>query len=425
MDWLQANGLEHLPVFLTSLGIGLLMGLERERSPVAKAGLRTFALVALLGTLAGLLSSMTASAWVLGAGLTIVGLMMIAAYARDPADSADPGTTTVAAVMVCYALGAMVWFGHSTIAVMLGIAATLLLYFKAELRGISLNLSRPDLISILQFAVVSFVILPILPSRNYGPYQALNPYQLWLMVVLISGVSLAGYIALKLLSRRQQAVWLGLFGGLVSSTATTLVYARHGRNNAPMASLAVMVVLLANLVVLLRLGFLCAVAAPAVLPLLIPVLGGGLLLGVAGSAYWWRRLMAEKANSAEAPPVPVIANPTEFRTALGFGLLYGIVLICSAWLSAVAGSKGLYGVALVAGLTDVDAIALSSLRLFDLGRLSGAQAVTAITLAFLSNLGFKLGMVAVVGGWAMARPCAVGMTAVAAGLLAGWAWVVY
>ena len=137
MGFLEATGLAPLPAFLTSLALGLLIGLERERNPASKAGLRTFALVALLGTLASLVAEKTGSPWILAAGLALVGLMMIAAYARDSDEAADPGTTSVAAVCVCYGLGALIWLGYPTLAVMLGVITTLLLYLKPELRGLS------------------------------------------------------------------------------------------------------------------------------------------------------------------------------------------------------------------------------------------------------------------------------------------------
>lgn len=404
--------LQHLPAFLTSLAVGLLIGLERERSPAAKAGLRTFALVALFGTLAAMLSEKTTSPWISPVGLLIVGAMMVAAYARrDSEESSDPGTTTVAAVIVCYALGTIIWHGYTTLAVMLAIITTMLLYFKTELRIFTQSLTRRDFISTLQFAVLTFIILPILPNQTYGPYDALNPYQIWLMVVLISGVSLAGYVALQLTGQRHSASLLGLFGGLVSSTATTLVYARHGKKDPALAQLAVVVILLANLVVLVRLSLLGAAVSPKLLPQLLAVLGTGLACGMAGTYYWWRKLQRQADT-----PLPEITNPTEIRTALGFGLLYAIVLFCAAWLSDIAGSKGLYAVALVSGLTDVDAITLSSLRLFELGKLQAGQATTAIGLAVISNIAFKLGVVLFVAGRQIGSRCAGGMLGVAGGI---------
>ena len=319
------NGeLAALPSFLTSLAIGLLIGLERERSPGSRAGLRTFALVALFGTLTAMLAEET-TPWLLLGGLFIVGLMMIAAYVRVKNESADPGTTTIAAILVCYGLGAAIWYGNDTLAIMLAIITTVLLYFKAELHGITEKLSRRDLISVLQFAVLTFIILPILPDKNFGPYEAINPYQTWLMVVLISGVSLAGYVALHLIGQQHGAV-LGLFGGLVSSTATTLVYARRSIESQDFTQLAVVVILIANLTVLIRLAIVSAVASPSILPHLLPVLGSGLVLGAAVTAYWYRQL-----NQQNGLAVPEIKNPTEIGAAAAFGLIYGVVLFFSAW----------------------------------------------------------------------------------------------
>jgi uncharacterized membrane protein (DUF4010 family) len=292
---------------------------------------------------------------------------------------------------------------------MLGVITTMLLYFKAELHGLSQSLTRQDLFSILQLAALSFVILPVLPDQDYGPYGALNPHQIWLMVVLISGISLAGYVALRITGGHRGVLLLGLFGGLVSSTATSMVYARHARHPG-MLQLAAVVILAANMVVPLRLAALAGVVSPGILPRLAPALGCALACSAAGVLYWWRRLREQSE-----PAVLEIRNPTEIRTALGFGLLFGVVLFCSAWLSDVAGSRGLYAVALVSGLTDVDAITLSTLRLYDLGKLDPLQAVSAVVLALVSNIAFKLGLVFAVGSAALARRCAPPMLASAAG----------
>jgi len=404
-----------LPAFAISLAIGMLIGLERERTPTAKAGLRTFTLVALFGTLAALLSEQTDTAWVLAGGLLVVGGMMVAAYARAPDLGDDPGTTTVAAIVLCYGLGAIVWYGYHQLAVMLAIVSTVLLYFKTELHGITRSLTRRDLISFLQFAVLSLVILPLLPNQDYGPYRALNPYQIWWMVVLISGVSLAGYAALRIAGQRYGAPLMGLLGGLVSSTATTLVFARHARANAALIPVAVVVILLTNLVVLVRLGVIAAVVSPHLLPALLPVLGSGLIVGLLGTVLLWRGLRGDD----ELPDLE-LNNPTEIRTALGFGLLYAVVLFAAAWLSDYAGSQGLYAVALASGLTDVDPITLSSLHLFELGKLAQNQVVTAVTLAFIANMAFKFGLILFIGGKFLARKTAVGMLVIVLGVAAGW-----
>ncbi len=414
-SFLQGNGIEALPQFLTSLAIGLLIGLERERNRSAKAGLRTFALVAVFGTLMGMLSDKIASPWLAITGLIAVAGTIIAAYLNDlPQEDSDPGTTTVVALLLSYGLGVMIWFGLSKLAVMLAIGITTLLYFKPELRGFTQRLTRRDLVAVLQFSVLTFIVLPILPDQSYGPYQAFNPHQAWLMVVLISGISLAGYAALHTVGTRYGAPLLGIFGGLSSSTATTLIYAKHGKANEAMTHLAAAVIVIASMVVLLRLLVVSSVVAYGALPGLAPVFAGGLLAGLAVSLYVWR-----KTTKVAELYVPETSNPAELHSALGFGALYVAVLLGSAWMEDQAGSQGLYAVALVSGLTDVDAVVLSSLRLFNLGQLSEVQTVVAITLAFLSNLAFKFGMVIFIGGRTLARQVAIGFSAIALGVLFG------
>jgi uncharacterized membrane protein (DUF4010 family) len=412
--FLQNNGIEALPQFLTSLAIGLLIGLERERNPSAKAGLRTFALVAIFGTLSALLSAKSGSPWLLIAGLLAVAGMITAAYINYPDKENDPGTTTVIALLLCYGLGAMIWYGLAKLAVMLAIGITALLYFKPELRGLSQKLTRRDLVAVLQFSVLTFIVLPILPDQDYGPYRAFNPHQAWLMVVLISGISLAGYTALHVVGTRYGAPLLGFLGGLVSSTATTLIYAKHSKSNQAMSYLAASVIVIAGMVVLLRLLVVSAVVAFGTLPGLLPVLAGGFLFGLIVALYNWRKM-----DRATELYIPETSNPAELHTAVGFGMLYVAVLLGAAWMEDLAGSQGLYAVALVSGLTDVDAITLSSLRLFNLGQLSEHQTVTAIALAFISNIAFKFGMVVFIGGWHLAKLVATGFVAMTCGVLLG------
>jgi uncharacterized membrane protein (DUF4010 family) len=402
-----------IEIFMLSIAIGLLMGLERERRPSAKAGLRTFALVSLLGTLAAMLGEKAGTPWMLAAGLLAVAALIIAAHVVQP-DAEEPGTTSVAALLVCYCLGAAVWLGYPRLAVMLAIATTVLLYFKAELKGIASRLTPQDYTSMLQFGVLSLVILPVLPDRDFGPYEAFNPHQIWLMVVLISGVSLAGYAALRLVGAHHGAPLIGLFGGLVSSTATTVVFARHARGDDTLGPTAMIVILLANLVMMLRVGALAAVLAPGLIRPFALVLGTGLIPALLVALHGWRRI-----DAGAGLPMPEVRNPTEIRAAFGFGLLYAFVLFCAAWLSDLAGDRGLYAVALVSGLTDVDAITLSTLRLHGMQTLGAQPAVTAISLAILANLGFKFGLVAAIGGRGLARRVLPGMAAAAAGIGAG------
>jgi uncharacterized membrane protein (DUF4010 family) len=380
--------------FALSAGIGLLVGLERERKPSAKAGVRTFALIAVLGSLAALLTEATGSAWALGAGAVCVAGALVAAYLQDRESiHDDAGTTTVVAAIVVFFLGAANYYGYRTLAVALGIGMTALLYFKAELEGFSQKLTGQDIRSMLQFAVLTAVILPLLPDRPFGPYEVLNPFQIWLMVVLVAAVSLAGYVAWRLTLGRHGLLLTGVLGGVASSTATTLVYARHAAAGAQPVAAALLVILLANATMLVRVLVLVGVVAPASLPLALLVIVPALLVAIAGVAWRW-------ASASAAPPAGEAAfrNPTQLRTALGFGAIYAVILLLAAWANDLLGSRGLIALAAVSGLTDVDAITLSAMQLLDNGALSQETALTAVGVAVASNLVFKAGVAASAGG---------------------------
>ena len=370
--------------YLVGTGIGLLIGLERERNPAAKAGVRTFALIALAGTLAASVGDFL----VVPLGLAAVVGMLIAAYWRIGPDE-EPGTTTIAAATVCYLLGVMVGLGEAATAGALAIGVTALLYFKPEIEGFSAGLQRHEQVSVLQFLVVTFIVLPILPDRAYGPYAVLNPRHVWLMVVLIAGVGLASYIALRVAGARAGALLTGVLGGLVSSTATTVLYARRAGESAAMERMAHIAVPVANLVPLARIALLCAVVAPQLLAQLAAPIGAALAAGLAVYLITLRR-----GPTGEHQPMPEVHNPAALGTALRFAALYAVVLLAAAWLQDLAGSRGLYAAALASGLVDIDAITLSALNLFGEARIAAPSAALAIGLAFLANTAFKLGVLA-------------------------------
>ena len=400
--------------FATALGIGLLVGMERERRPDSAAGLRTFALVAMLGCLFALLSEKTGGPWVLIAGLVVVAGVMVASNFSSQHEEQFRGFTSEAAIIIIYGLGAAVWFGYATLAVMLAISTTILLYFKAELRQLSERMTAKDINSILQFAVLSLVILPILPDNDFGPYNAINPRQVWWMVVLISGLALGGYMALRIIGARHGAALLGIFGGLASSTATTMMFSRHARDHGNLVRMAGIVILIANVMVMVRLGVVSGIVAPSLVVPVAIVFACGIIPGVAMALYGWKILSA-----AGDLPMPEVKNPTELKTAISFGLLYAVVLLASAWLQDIAGNKGLFVVAMASGLTDADAAVLSALRLYNLEAISQGETVIAVTLALMSNLAFKIGLVISIGGGKLARHALPGLFAIGSGLALG------
>lgn len=410
MEFVHTEVLSSLQMLVVSAGIGFLIGLERERNVSAQAGVRTFTLVAILGSLAALVGQLLGSPWIVGAGLLAAAAMIIGAQMRHP-DPKDPGTTSVVAILACYLLGVLVWIGQMPFAVTVAVLITALLYFKTALSGLASRITSAEWLSILQFATLSVVVLPILPDAGYGPYHALNPHQVWWMVVLISGVSLAGYASLRLFGDRYGTLLVGIAGGLVSSTATTLIFARHARSEPRFRATAGRVILLANLVMLVRLSLFAAVIAPASLALVAGAMAAGFVPGVGFVLTSWRR-----GARPESLPLPQTRNPTEVRVAISFAALYGAVILISTWLTETVGTSGLYAAALASGLTDVDAISLSSLQLQAGGKLVPTVATTAIVLAVLANLTFKTGIALVVGGRELLRSVAIGMALVGSGL---------
>ncbi len=407
-----------LEAFATSLGVGLLIGMERERRPDSAAGLRTFALTSMLGCLFAMLGEKTGGPWLLAAGLLVIAAAMVASNFSAQQEEQYRGFTSEAAIIVTYGLGAAIWHGYATLAVMLAITTTVLLYFKAEMRKVSERMTPKDINSILQFAVLSLVILPILPNLDYGPYNALNPRQIWWMVVLISGLALSGYLALRIIGAQHGAALLGIFGGLASSTATTLMFSRHAREHEHLIRMSAIVILIANVMVMIRLGFVSSVVAPGLLAPIATVFACGILPGVAMALYGWKILRA-----AGELPMPEVKNPTELKTAISFGLLYAVVLLASAWLQDIAGNKGLYIVALASGLTDADASVLSTLRMYNLEKVSSSEAVIAVTLALMANLAFKISLVISIGGGKLARYALPGLLAIGGGMVAGLLFV--
>ncbi len=374
-----------------ALGLGLLVGLQREWAASHAAGIRTFALITLLGAVCALVSKL-AGGWVLGGGLLAVGALMIAQNAiRAKTGEVDPGQTTEVAALVMFGVGAAVVLDWTAEAVVAGGAVALLLHWKKPLHSLVGRIGQREMRAIFRLVLIALVVLPVLPNRAYGPYQVLNPFKIWLMVVLICGISLGGYMAYKLVGARAGTVLGGVLGGLISSTATTVSYARRSRRAPGGAPLAALVVMIASTVVFARVGVEIAVVAPRILPQVLPQLGAlmGLMALLSVGLYVLR--------GDEAQGVPAGDDPSDLKAALGFGLLYAVVLFAVAVAKEHFGDSGLYVVAALSGLTDMDAITLSTAQLIHVDRVALDTGWRMIVLGGLSNLVFKGLAVALLG----------------------------
>ncbi len=400
-----------------ALGLGLLVGLQRERMDSAIAGIRTFALITLFGAVAGQLGK-TFGGWVVAVGLiAAAGLVTAGNLARMYKGEADPGQTTEFTALIMYGIGAWLVIGSMPVAVVLGGVVALLLHLKEPLHQFAGRMGEKDVRAIMQLVLIALVILPLLPDRTFGPYGVLNPYQIWWMVVLIVGLSLLGYVAYKMFGAKAGAALGGVLGGLISSTATTVSYARRSKEDPESSRLAALVVVIASAVVFGRvLVEIGVVAWGSFLELAPPIAAMlGVMAALAVSVWFLdRKKMAEP---------PEQGNPAELKSAVFFGLVYAGVLLAVAFARDRFGTAGLYTVAAISGLTDVDALTLSTSKLVDGGRLAPGDGWRAILIAAMANLVFKMGIVAVLGSRRMLGRVAVLFgAALAGGAVILWGW---
>jgi uncharacterized membrane protein (DUF4010 family) len=371
-----------------AFGLGFLLGLQRERTEHSIGGIRTFPLIALFGTVCAQLGQVFGG-WVVAAGLlSVAAIVVYANYAKEKAGTIDPGITTEVAALLLYGLGAYVVVGSMVAAVVLGGAMALLLHLKKPMHALAGAIGEADMRAIMQFVLLSLVILPVLPHEDYGPYGVWNPFQIWLMVVLIVGLSLSGYVAYQFLGTRAGTLLAGLLGGLISSTATTVSYARRTRENASGTTLALLVIMIASCVSLGRVLVEIAAVAPRSLTALAPPLGAMLLAATAITAGIFA---FHRTSDAQ---LPTQKNPAELKSALVFGAIYAFVLLAVAVARERFGSAGLYTVGALSGLTDMDAITLSTARLVENGHTDATTAWRTILIASMANYVFKFGTVA-------------------------------
>ncbi|WP_284617198.1 MgtC/SapB family protein [Aquabacterium humicola] len=408
---------------LAALAVGLIIGLERgwrgrELAAGGRvAGLRTFALVGLLGGVLGALVG-PAGAWPLAAGVLALAALNVAAYRESVRASGSLSATTAVAQMLTLALGALATLGQPVAAVACAVVAAALLDLRSTLHRWLRQIEQRELNAALQMLVLSLVVLPLLPDRSFGPIEGLNPYRLWWAVVLVAGLSLCGHVAMRATGAQHGLLWTGLLGGLASSTAATLALARRQRADPALREAASAGALCACAVMFVRVALLLLSVAPALAAQLIgPLLAAAALLLVAGLRRWRRRGDAPEDHGSDLPPF-------ELGTALGFGAYLALVTVLVALARDHLGSAGLVGSALVAGLADVDAITISLARLQAAGGTPASTALLAIGAALLSNLVAKAAMARAAGGPAFGRAIAAGYAgagAAAAGIaLLAW-----
>jgi uncharacterized membrane protein (DUF4010 family) len=409
VDWFQTP----LGGAFVSLLLGLLLGLERQRSKrgEAFAGIRTFPLFALCGFFGGLAAQKGAPLALPAILLAVAGFGLLS-YAR--ATEADAGVTTEMGGLLAAVLGAVVAWGEVAVAASATVVVTLLLTLKAPLHRIAGTVSEDEILAILKFAVVAVVVLPMLPDRAMGPYGALVPRTVGLMVVVLSGVSLAGYLLVKVLGHRAGWALAGGLGGLVSSTATTLSFSSRARGAGDQVAPLAVGVILASTVLYVRGAVVMALLDRSLAVHLAPRLAALFGVGLLFAAVQYRR-----HKSRESAEKMSFGNPVELGRAVTLALIFAAVIVVARAAQERLGTAGFWAVGAVGGLVDVDSVAVAAARLRQAARTTVEVAAGAYLVATVSNLAFKSTVVLSTGGAEMARRVlpAFAALAVATGLI--------
>jgi uncharacterized membrane protein (DUF4010 family) len=403
--------------FGTALLLGALLGIEREKRNMREgfgiAGLRSFVLLALLGAVGGYMGTALAMPWILPAVVVVVGVVVAAGYVAGVRQRPEQVglTTELAAVAACL-LGAMATTGFRDLAVGLGVGMAALLAYKQPLHQLVGQLGWEDVLVGMRLLLATFIVLPLLPDRAIDPWGAINPYKLWLLVLLISGMSLVGYIATRWLGPGRGIAVTAATGGLVSSTAVTLAFAKQSRDEPQRARALAGGVLLAWAIMFVRVVAVAAVVQPALaLALAVPCAAmAAVCAGAAGVA-----MRSRDGGGADGLPAVPMRNPFSLLAASKFAALFAVVQLLLKLGQQYLPQSGVYAVAALAGLTDVDAITVSMGERVRAAPADVGIAATAILVACLSNTAVKTGM-AIGLGRGLARTVVVGaVAAVAAG----------
>jgi len=369
--------------FIVAIGLGMLLGLERERtkSEDGGAGVRTFALIALSGALAGYLGENLGLNWLALTIFVAVAALIIGMYLVTAARG-DTGITTEVSALLAFLLGLLCAHGQLQLASWIAVAMALLLALKDWLHQLARHINASDVEATLKFCIVTLIILPLVPDVNYGPppLDVINPYKIWLMVVLISALNFSSYLLIKIVGAEHGVALAGLLGGLASSTAVTLGFSQRSRQTDADASALALGIVLAWTVMFFRVALMTALISWELGRQIAWAISLLCVVGL-GASYWlWQRNRKRERGKIEPGN-----NPFALDEAIKFGLLFGVVLLVARAAQVYLGNMGLYLAAAVAGLTDVDAITLAMANLVQSDASNLQVAARAIVLAVMAN----------------------------------------
>lgn len=386
------------PIF-ASAGLGALIGLIRQWSEQAEhggktdfGGVRTHTFWAILGCL-GAVASRDYTPFALPVVITVVAAHLIVVRNRL-ADATSPGSTSFAASLLTLFTGALVAWDHTQTAVVVAALTMVLLGLKQPIHAWTRGFTASDIRGTLEFVAITGVILPLVPNRDFGPFGGFNPYSTWVMVVLISGLGFTGYIAMRLLGTRAGILVTSLFGGLASSTASTLAFSRRSREEPELSSDYAFAVVVACTVMLPRVIIVVFFLSPSLAARITPAFAAMMLPAIVyGCWHWWFARRAEKGEVAS----PSMANPLSLLTAIKFALLYAIIAFLVKAATQLDWQAGLLPLSFVSGLTDMDAISLSMANNLRSGTVVLELAARAVIIAAVANSLLKASLAAGLG----------------------------
>lgn len=403
---------------LIALLLGAIVGTQRgwvmrnsvEGSRVA--GIRTFSLVGLLGGLVGILANIY-TPLLIGFALIALVILTCIAFVIQQKKSGDVSITGVVSIMVVFVLGNLAVSGEAVLAAAAAVITAVVLDNKRELHQALQKLQEYELDAALRLLLISIVMLPLLPNQSYGPWNALNPYEIWWMVVLIASISFVGYFAIKIGGAKRGILFTSVFAGLSSSTALTLQFSHLSREQASISPLLASGILLSCGTMFPRLLIVLSVINPQLVKLLWPIVMA-MMVALYIPAWWiWRRSEVEQIEQSNKQ-----TNPLALQSALFFGLVLAVIMLLAHALSDWFGNAGVLILSALSGITDVDAISLT------LGRqstqtLSVTTAALGILIAASVNTIVKMGMVISIGDkklWRRIAPVMTGCVLVGAGV---------
>jgi uncharacterized membrane protein (DUF4010 family) len=415
----QLTQLDFFIRMLVALGIGLVIGLEREHASIAEkeknfAGLRTFVFVVFFGfltTFIGILSSH----WVLVAGLLGTVLIVAVSYWVS-ARKGEIGVTTEFSTLIAFLLGSTTFLGFIQESLALMVIVVVLLSLKVKVKRFIGQITHTELYAFLKFVVLALLIFPFLPNQAFGPYEVFNPRELGWIVVLTSGLGFVGYLLMKFLGSDRGILLTGILGGLISSTVVTWIFSKKSKEVPELSRNCAVAILAASTIMVLRVLVWVAIFNQALLPGLMLPMTLIFLAGIGSSIFFHRK---QPSNPKVRTAFP-LGEALNLREAIFFGLLYTGILFLVSYANHQYGAKGIFLSSAIAALTDIDAITISVSKLAgETVSLSIAQ--NAILLATLCNTIVKIGISLWAGSTSLRKYVLIGYGLVFAAGLVGFA----